>query len=71
MGAEPGHRKFSELSVPGEGPGHWPGAACKAYPAVWQSQSRGCPRTGFAALADAGAVAWPAGGAQRNGELNP
>ena len=30
-GAEPGHRQSSGLSVPGEGPGHWPGAACKAW----------------------------------------
>jgi hypothetical protein len=29
-GAEPGHGQSSGLSVPGEGPGHWPGAACKA-----------------------------------------
>ena len=30
-GAERGHRQSSGLSVPGEGPGHWPGAACKAW----------------------------------------
>jgi RNA-directed DNA polymerase len=29
-GAEPGHRQSSGLYVPGEGPGHWPAAACKA-----------------------------------------
>ena len=29
-GAEPGHKQSSGLFVPGEGPGHWPGAACKA-----------------------------------------
>jgi len=28
--AEPGHKQSSGLFVPGEGPGHWPGAACKA-----------------------------------------
>jgi magnesium-protoporphyrin O-methyltransferase len=28
-GAEPGHKQSSGLFVPGEGPGHWPGAACK------------------------------------------
>ena len=27
--AEPGHRQSSGLAVPGEEPGHWPGAACK------------------------------------------
>ena len=27
---EPGHEQSSGLSVPGERPGHWPGAACKA-----------------------------------------
>ncbi len=26
--AEPGHRQSSGLAVPGEEPGHWPGAAC-------------------------------------------
>ena len=30
-GAERGHRPSSGLCVPGEGPGHWPGAACKAW----------------------------------------
>ena len=28
--AEPGHKQSSGLFVPGEGSGHWPGAACKA-----------------------------------------
>lgn len=28
--AEPGHEQSSGLFVPGEGPGHGPGAACKA-----------------------------------------
>ena len=28
--AEPGHKQSSGLFVPGEGPGHWPDAACKA-----------------------------------------
>ena len=27
--AEPEHKQSSGLFVPGEGPGHWPGAACK------------------------------------------
>ena len=27
--AEPGHKQSSGLFVPGEGPGHWPGAPCK------------------------------------------
>ena len=27
--AEPGHKQSSGLLVSGEGPGHWPGAACK------------------------------------------
>ena len=27
--AEPGHEQSSGLLVPGEGPGHWPGAPCK------------------------------------------
>jgi hypothetical protein len=30
--AEPGHRQSGGLFVPGEGPGHWPVAACKAWP---------------------------------------
>jgi len=30
-GAEPGHKQSSGLFVPGEGPGLWPGAACKAW----------------------------------------
>lgn len=28
--AEPGHEQSGGLFVPGEEPGHWPGAACKA-----------------------------------------
>ena len=28
--ASPGHKQSSGLFVPGERPGHWPGAACKA-----------------------------------------
>ncbi|MFZ4532338.1 MAG: hypothetical protein ACOYOJ_11045, partial [Alsobacter sp.] len=28
--AEPGHQQSGGLLVPGEGPGRWPGAACKA-----------------------------------------
>ncbi len=28
--AEPGHKQSSGLFVPGEGPGLWTGAACKA-----------------------------------------
>lgn len=28
--AEPEHKQSGGLFVPGEGPGHWPGAACKA-----------------------------------------
>jgi len=31
--AEPGHKQSTGLFVPGEGPGHRPGAACKAGPA--------------------------------------
>jgi len=31
-GAETGHEQSSGLFVPGEEPGHWPGAACKALP---------------------------------------
>ena len=27
--AEPGHKQFSGLFVPGEESGHWPGAPCK------------------------------------------
>jgi len=30
INAESGHKQSSGLFVPGEGPGHWPGAACKA-----------------------------------------
>jgi len=30
--AEPGLRQPGGLFVPGEGPGYWPGAACKARP---------------------------------------
>jgi len=29
-GAEPGREQSSGLLTPGEGSGHWPGAACKA-----------------------------------------
>jgi hypothetical protein len=32
--AEPGAKQSSGLFVPGEGHGHWPGAACKAGPAA-------------------------------------
>jgi len=28
--AEPGHKQTGGLFVPDKGPGHWPGAACKA-----------------------------------------
>ena len=35
--AEPGHRQSSGLSVPREGPGRWPGAACKAGSAATAS----------------------------------
>jgi len=31
-GASPGREQSSGLFMPGEGPGHWPGAACKAAP---------------------------------------
>ena len=36
--AEPGHKASSGRLVPGEGFGHWPNAACKA----WRTSSTGC-----------------------------
>ena len=41
--ADPRHKQSSGLFVPGEGPGHWPGAACKAGPA----QPRGAVMRAF------------------------
>ena len=38
-GSEPGHKQSSGLFVPGEGPGHWPGAACSGLSARASSES--------------------------------
>ena len=59
-GAEPGHERSGGPFVPGEGPGHWPGAACKAPPADRQSRIRGV-RLGMPP------VSCVVGGAQRHG----
>ena len=40
--AEPGHKQSGGLFVPGEGPGHWPGAACKARTANRIVKAEGC-----------------------------
>jgi hypothetical protein len=56
--AEPGHKQSGGLFVPGEGPGHWPGAACKASStpswnaASWPMASCGC------AAATVGTTSW-------------
>lgn len=38
VGAEPGHKPSSGRFVPGEEPGHWLGAACKAERSDWGDQ---------------------------------
>jgi hypothetical protein len=40
--AEPGHEQSSGLFVPGEEPGHWPGAPCKGRRCAKPPQGRRC-----------------------------
>ena len=60
--ASPGHKQSSGLFVPGERPGHWPGAACKASPGVGARSAlrhhshRGCPSAESAANAASSAM---------------